>query len=281
LSEQGACFTVCLELALTQRLSTGGIIALGLAAKRWSVAYCIQTFLGLCQKAFTEREFHNFPLLHQAATLNHGSKWRTQPFYDALRSAFGKDEVLYGGEHEDTAGYAIKVGVTSTSSTGQQALLLANYNRQEDRHCEYKMDFASTAEYSLKTWEVAAATSAAPSFFKRFTSQTNGSTYLDGALFHNNPVKVANSERKILWPDVAEKHPDIFLSVGTGQNLKKMGLELERNAKILASSEPKKTSKVIQPDLNKNKNKKKYRVWKGVKDFFSVLVGLHHEALSC
>jgi len=151
LSEQGACFAVSLELILTQQLSTGGIIALGLAAKRWSVAHCIQTFLGLCWQAFTEREFHNLPLLHQAATLNHGSKWRTQPFHDALQSAFGKDGVLYGGQHEDTSGYAIKVAVTSTSSTGQQTLLLANYNRQEDRHCEYKMDFAATAEYSLKT----------------------------------------------------------------------------------------------------------------------------------
>jgi patatin-like phospholipase/acyl hydrolase len=278
--EQGACFAVCLELVLTHQPSTGGIIALGLAAKRWSVAYCIQTFLGLCQQAFTEREFHDIPLLQQAATLNHGSKWKTRPFHDALRSAFGMDEVLYGGKHEDTAGYTIKVAATSTSRTGQQALLLANYNRQEDRHCEYKMDFASTAEHSLKIWEVAAATSAAPSFFKPFRSLTNDSTYLDGALFHNNPVKVANSERKILWPDVAEKHPDIFLSVGTGQNLKKMELELERNVKTLASSEAKKkTSKVIQ--LESNKNKRRHQVWKGVKDFFSVLVGLHHKALSC
>jgi hypothetical protein len=38
------------------------------------------------------------------------------------------------------------------------------------------------------------------------------------SIYYNNPVRVANHERKYLWPDVAGNLPDIILSVGTGKN---------------------------------------------------------------
>lgn len=37
-------------------------------------------------------------------------------------------------------------------------------------------------------------------------------------MFHNNPVRIANYESKLLWPDAEECHPDILLSVGTGHH---------------------------------------------------------------
>ena len=37
-------------------------------------------------------------------------------------------------------------------------------------------------------------------------------------MFHNNPVRIANYESKLIWPDVEECHPDILLSIGTGHN---------------------------------------------------------------
>ncbi len=40
--------------------------------------------------------------------------------------------------------------------------------------------------------------------------------FLDGALFHNNPVRIAASESQLLWPDVKASPPDILLSLGTG-----------------------------------------------------------------
>ena len=40
--------------------------------------------------------------------------------------------------------------------------------------------------------------------------------FLDGAVFHNNPVRIANYESKLLWPDAEDFHPDILLSIGTG-----------------------------------------------------------------
>ena len=72
----------------------------------------------------------------------------------------------------------------------------------------------------------ARATSAAPLYFRSFCPKKSGRGYVDGALYHNNPVRVANSERKLLWPDVDNLPPDILLSLGTGHN--REALEKER-----------------------------------------------------
>lgn len=42
--------------------------------------------------------------------------------------------------------------------------------------------------------------------------------YLDGALYHNNPVRIAHHESKLIWPHSQDYHPDILLSIGTGHN---------------------------------------------------------------
>ena len=64
----------------------------------------------------------------------------------------------------------------------------------------------------------ARATSAAPSYFKAFKSNRNSRGYLDGALYHNNPVRVAELERRLIWPDTGSSPPDILLSIGTSCN---------------------------------------------------------------
>jgi hypothetical protein len=43
-------------------------------------------------------------------------------------------------------------------------------------------------------------------------------SYIDGALYHNNPVGVAHHERILIWKDVGVQQPDIFLSIGTGHH---------------------------------------------------------------
>lgn len=64
----------------------------------------------------------------------------------------------------------------------------------------------------------ARATSAAPPYFKNFIKNETKNGYLDGALYHNNPVFVANHERKAIWNDVCQQPPDLFLSIGTGHD---------------------------------------------------------------
>jgi hypothetical protein len=74
--------------------------------------------------------------------------------------------------------------------------------------------------YCRKTLNVssARATSAAPPYFKTFFKNETRRGYLDGALYHNNPVFVAHHERKAIWHDVCQQPPDLFLSIGTGHD---------------------------------------------------------------
>ena len=77
-----------------------------------------------------------------------------------------------------------------------------------------------TADRKHVTYDSSRArgTSAAPSYFKPFRSKHNSRGYMDGALYHNNPVRVADLERRLIWPDSESFLPDILLSIGTSCN---------------------------------------------------------------
>ncbi|KAI9849895.1 MAG: hypothetical protein M1837_000109 [Sclerophora amabilis] len=185
--------------------STGGIVALGLGVENWTVDTCIAKFTKLCSEAFTPREMHGIPGLEQLATLSHKSKYKTRPLEEALKESFHEDK-LFGGTSENNR-YLRKVAVTSSTENGSGCATYI-FERSEKENAE------------LKTWEAARATSAAPKYFKPFVNEQSGHGYLDGALYNNNPVRVAHQERKLLWPDVENLHLDIFVSIGTSQKAK-------------------------------------------------------------
>ena len=252
--------------------STGGLIALGLGVKQWSVNHCVTEFVRLCDQAFTPRELNNVFALEQATTLTHGSKYKTTPLRQALRTAFGND-LLYGGRPKAHLSYSTQVAVTTSTLTGETGVVLANYSRHEENESSYKFEFP----HQLQIWEAAAATSAAPSFFKAFRAATYPyTTYLDGALYHNNPASVANHERKFLWPDVAENSPDILLSLGTG----KFGQQMEKQMAELAPQPVKlqQTTRSSNAELAPKSSRRTKPRWKRagtskfVNTFFSVLV---------
>lgn len=209
--------------------STGGIVALALGVKGWTVDKCIDKFLYLCDQAFTPREMHGIFGLQAAATINHGSIYRTRPLHHALKSSFG-DNLLFGGYQNSTECYEVKTAVTSTDGAGKKDIVLSNYNRQGKSEGNHEFYRPSDPKFEMKIWEAAAATSAAPPYFKSFTHSATDLTYLDGALYYNNPVKVIQRERKFLWPDVADLHPDILLSIGTGQDNETEKMVRERNS---------------------------------------------------
>jgi hypothetical protein len=62
----------------------------------------------------------------------------------------------------------------------------------------------------------ARATSAAPRYFKPFQHERSKQTYLDGALYYNNPIGIADSEWKLIWGTDLSSHPDLVISLGTG-----------------------------------------------------------------
>ncbi|KAK0515924.1 hypothetical protein JMJ35_001958 [Cladonia borealis] len=199
--------------------STGGIIALGIGVEKWSIDECILHFEKLCVTAFTARELHNTPILGTLATINHGcSKYRTKPLEKVLKETFSvSEQPLFGGK-QDYSYSSVKTAVTSTKETGEKAVLLTNYNRSHRKDAEYWFERAEQPKNELNVWEAARATSAAPSFFKSFKSERNNRGYLDGALYHNNPVRVADLERRLIWPDTENSPPDILLSIGTSCN---------------------------------------------------------------
>ena len=163
--------------------------------------------------------------------------------------------------------------MTATTGIGETGVVLANYSRHDESESSYKFEFPQR----LQIWEAAAATSAAPSLFKPFrTASYPQKTYLDGALYHNNPASVANHERKFLWPDVAENPPDILLSLGTG----KLGRQIEEQMAALApqpvkSQQATRSSNAELAAESRRRTKprwKRARSSKFVSKFFSVLV---------
>jgi hypothetical protein len=42
--------------------------------------------------------------------------------------------------------------------------------------------------------------------------------YMDGGIYHNNPIEIADQERKLIWPQLVDYPPDIILSIGTSYN---------------------------------------------------------------
>jgi len=155
-------------------------------------------------------------------TLKHGAKYKTTPLRKALEHVFGQEN-LFGNSRDVNANHAAKVAVTATDEAGKTAIILANYsredrNRSKRRKSHYDFPRPDNPDLELKIWEAAAATFAAPTYFKPFVHYLTKRCYLDGAIYNNNPVRLVHRERKLLWPDVAGRHPDILLSIGTGQN---------------------------------------------------------------
>lgn len=66
------------------------------------------------------------------------------------------------------------------------------------------------------TFSSARATAAAPTIFKPLCHHASKQTYTDGALYHNNPIQIADKERKLIWPNMEAEWPGIVVSIGTG-----------------------------------------------------------------
>ncbi|OAL51396.1 FabD/lysophospholipase-like protein [Pyrenochaeta sp. DS3sAY3a] len=205
--------------------STGGIIALGFGVKRWTIRECSDRFVSLCNQAFTPRKLQSVPMLKTIISFKHAARYRTQPLLDVLKASLG-DDFMFGVDAKHSSELTAKVAVTATNSSGKRAIVIATYNRRRSTKEEkpsHTFFRQSKAQYGMRVWEAAAATSAAPSYFKPFYHEGSIREYLDGAVYHNNPVRILHDESKLLWPDSLHKDPDLLLSIGTGQE----GTELQ------------------------------------------------------
>ena len=54
--------------------------------------------------------------------------------------------------------------------------------------------------------------------FKPLCHGPSKQVYTDGAIYHNNPIQIADKERKLIWPELENNFPDLVVSVGTTYN---------------------------------------------------------------
>ncbi|OCL08909.1 FabD/lysophospholipase-like protein [Glonium stellatum] len=212
--------------------SVGGVIAAGLGVQGWRVSECTERFKSLCNRAFQWTLLGNlsrFEWLSWVAAW--AARFKTTDLEKALCEAFGNCDHLFGGKRSDDHVHKPKVAFTTTSSGGNP-YLLANYNRIEKPNPEPPADATTAAaredecytflrsrspEHELYVWEALRASTAAPTWFKPFIISKDRNlpnrSFIDGGIRYNNPIAVAEQEAQLLWPGHLT---DLALSVGTG-----------------------------------------------------------------
>ncbi|KAJ6129140.1 Patatin-like serine hydrolase [Penicillium capsulatum] len=108
-----------------------------------------------------------------------------------------------------------KVAVTASEIKAGAPFIFANYNgaaphRAASAYGRLRPD----SESEPLVWQVARATAAAPCLFPTMDIPGLGAFQDGGMRRHNNPINLALSEAKHLWPNCPK--PDVFISLGTG-----------------------------------------------------------------
>jgi patatin-like phospholipase/acyl hydrolase/energy-coupling factor transporter ATP-binding protein EcfA2 len=201
---------------------TGGLIALALGNQARSLQNYIKIFEELCDSAFTKKKGIGVPGIDFFVSASNHSRYGSKPLEAALQSHYGEENLFGGLKHLPDAAPAsdpsTKVAVTTTTTNGT-VILLANYNRTSaNGQASYQFYRSEKPRTEIKAWEAARATSAAPRIFKPFGHEASGQIFQDGGIYYNNPIELAVQEKKLIWPEVAETHADIVLSIGTGYN---------------------------------------------------------------
>ncbi|OAP65340.1 hypothetical protein AYL99_01312 [Fonsecaea erecta] len=198
--------------------SVGGIIGAALNVRGWSTDRSVAEFKTLCRKAFTPR-FPNFIAVNPNGMFSFLRKWThvydTEALEDALKDAFTSADTLFG--HPTYRVFDSKLAITAASNGGG-AFVFGTYNRPENtdrRRTSYTWMRARQFDKEIKIWEAARASSAAPTWFESFAHRASQRKFVDGGIYFNNPVHVADQEREFLWPN---SRADLILSVGTGMN---------------------------------------------------------------
>ena len=240
--DMGSHLPVALFFDMILGTSTGGIIALGLGEKCWSVRLCLKKFEKLAANAFRKRKVLGAEYMEWLiAGFQHG-RYKVEPLEELLRDEYSEHR-LFGGvkdepEYPGQFTQACKVGVVTTTTNGTP-YLLSNYNRQDtDGTGPYSFLRAERPEQEIKVWEAARATSAAPKVFKPYGHAESGHTFIDGGVYYNNPIEIALREPDLIWPQSRSRLPDIVLSIGTGYGPQKVKKDRDSGLPIVPGKGP-------------------------------------------
>lgn len=191
---------------LVSGTSTGGIIALALVCNSRTVSEIRDVYMKLSAAVFEKKSKNPIRLLY-------GSYYSATTIETELKKEFGEIETAFGSSPH------LVVPVSKVSAKKFKLQLFTSYLptttkfvlEAEPTEGEQQQD-DSKRLFHFKIWEIARATSAAPTYFPPFQTDT-GDSYQDGGLLANCPAAVALNEAAILWP----KAPvDYLAGVGTG-----------------------------------------------------------------
>ena len=166
--------------------------------------------------------------------------YETGPIEDVLKELAGEHVSML-----DTAcSSPVKFAVCCTRSDKYppQPFMLRNYNLPTNAPSD-SIDGTAT----FRVWEAVRATTAAPGYFDPMVK--DGLHLVDGAMIYNNPIALAMTEAKALWPD---KKIGCVVSCGTGARPPQhtevtMGVIL--SALVDSATETEKTAKLAKAVL--------------------------------
>ncbi|KAJ6008530.1 FabD/lysophospholipase-like protein [Penicillium herquei] len=179
---------------------------------RMDVQSCKSLFQDLAKKVLAPTRRRKF-----LRSLLSDGLYDVEVLEEALQDHYGSTRRLFDTPPANLS--SNKVAVIASEIQDGAPFIFANYNgsaphRAEPAYGRLRPD-SETEPY---VWQVARATSAAPSLFSTVSIPGIG-TFQDGGMRrHNNPVNLALSEAKHLWPN--SPSPDVVISLGTGSGTK-------------------------------------------------------------
>ncbi|KAJ8121312.1 hypothetical protein ONZ43_g2202 [Nemania bipapillata] len=196
----------------------GGVIAIALGVKKWSVSSAIEKFKDLYHEAYIARGISKLPLSGAFSIFYHKSLYKHQPLESALRRYLSEQPLFGATTHRSWIAASTKVAVTATSIANRQDVVFANYNRPDlpEKKIPYHFSRSDTPAKEIRMWEAARATTATAPLFSPFKKGETETEYSSGGMRSMCPILIAHYEAKSVWKDVADTPPDLVLSVGSG-----------------------------------------------------------------
>ncbi|KAI8947268.1 hypothetical protein F4801DRAFT_519668 [Xylaria longipes] len=196
----------------------GGIIAIALGVKKWSVSSAIDKFKDLCHEAYVARGISKLPFSGAFSVFYHKSLYKHQPLEGALRRYLSEQPLFGATSYGSRLAASTKVAVTATSVASGQDVVFANYNRPDiaEKSIPYHFSRSDAPDTEIRMWEAARATTATAPLFSPFKKAETDRAYANGGMC---PILVAHYEAKSVWKDINNRPPDLLLSIGAGSNI--------------------------------------------------------------
>ncbi|KAI1108792.1 FabD/lysophospholipase-like protein [Nemania sp. NC0429] len=199
----------------------GGIVAIALGVKKWSVSSALEKFKDLCREAYIARGISKLPFSGTFSSFYHKSLYKHQPIESALRRYLSEQPLFGATSHRSSLTVSTKVAVTATTAAGCQHVVFTNYNRPDlpEKKIPYHFSRSSTPAKEIRMWEAARATTATAPLFSPYNKPETDTEYASGGMRSMCPILVAHYEAKSVWKDIAGSPPDLVLSIGNGRNI--------------------------------------------------------------